>query len=269
MNEALERYRLYLDECGDHVFHDESALALPGHRFLALVGCWFPQGSTYSTFQRALEDLKQRYFPHSPDEPLILHRKELIEGRGRFWRLRNPETRRSFNEDLCKLLDEMNFIIVGVCVDKLKLKQQYPQPFHPYHMGLGFLLQRYCGWLNHFNRQGDLMAESRGAVEDGLLRNAYEHTWQHGDFFHKADFFRRALTSKDAKLKRKSENIAGLQLADLLAHAVRDDTLRENQLLTTDISPFDARLLAIAQGKYNKQLYTGRIEGYGRIMFPK
>lgn len=30
------RYRLYLDESGDHVFHD---LESPSHRYLALVGC--------------------------------------------------------------------------------------------------------------------------------------------------------------------------------------------------------------------------------------
>jgi hypothetical protein len=36
--EPLERYRLYLDESGDHVVRDFSNLA---HRFLCLLGCWF------------------------------------------------------------------------------------------------------------------------------------------------------------------------------------------------------------------------------------
>lgn len=31
-----------------------------------------------------------------------------------------------------------------------------------YHLGLGFLLQRFAGYLNHINRVGDILGESRG-----------------------------------------------------------------------------------------------------------
>jgi hypothetical protein len=113
------------------------------------------------------------------------------------------------------------------------------------------------------------MAESRGGIEDMRLKNAYEHIWTHGDRYHASDFFRRALTSKEAKLKRKPENIAGLQLADILARAVRDDILRESGSLPQAIGAFDARLLTAVQEKYNRHLYSGRIEGYGRVLFPK
>jgi hypothetical protein len=265
----LPRYRMYLDESGDHVFHDEVRLQELGHRYLALVGCWFPQGAAYLSFQRALEALKQRYFPHSPDEPVVLHRKELINASRSFWRLRDQTVRAAFDADLYELITTTEFTVVGVCVDKLELKQRYPDPFHPYHLALGFLLERYCGWLNHSNRSGDLMAESRGGVEDLRLKNAYEHIWTHGDRFHSAAFFRRTLTSKEAKLKRKSENVAGLQLADLLARAIRDDILIEQRRPVDRMGAFDARLLDAVRLKYNRHLYSGRIEGYGRVLFPK
>ena len=244
-------------------------MAEPGHRYLALVGCWFAQGSAYLNFQRALEDLKQRHFPHSPDEPVILHRRDIINASGLFWRLRDPEVRRNFDEDLRALIAASDFTICGVCIDKLVLKRNYQGPFHPYHLALGYLLQRYCGWLNHLNRSGDVMAESRGGEEDARLKNAYQHIWTHGDMFHKADFYRRALASKEAKLKKKSENIAGLQLADLLARAVRDDILSQYGHLQDQTAPFDARLLSAAQGKYNRHLYDGRVQGYGKVLFPK
>jgi len=269
MTAPLQRYRLYLDESGDHVFHDEERLVEPGHRYLALVGCWFAQGAVYVNFQRALEDLKQEHFPHSPDEPMILHRKDIINCSGLFWRLRDPGKRAAFDEALCALVAASDFTICGVCIDKLSLKQNYRDPFHPYHLALGYLLQRYCGWLNHLNRSGDVMAESRGGQEDGRLKNAYQHIWTHGDMYHRSDFFRRALTGKEAKLKKKTENTAGLQLSDLLARAVRDDILSEYGKPVEALGAFDARLLGVVQGKYNRQLYAGRIQGYGKILFPK
>jgi len=67
-----ERYRLYLDESGDHVFRD---LDKPQHRFLCLMGCWF-HNVDYLSFHDALANLKARYFPHHPDEPIILHRED-------------------------------------------------------------------------------------------------------------------------------------------------------------------------------------------------
>lgn len=269
MSQRGERYRLYLDESGDHVFHDETRLCEPGHRYLTLVGCWLAQGQGYLTFHRALADLKQKHFPHSPDEPVVFHRRDIIDCSGPFWRLRDPSKRAAFDDDLLSAVTAADFTLCGVCIDKLALRSNYPRPFHPYHLGLGFMLQRYCGWLNHRNRSGDLIAESRGRREDTLLRNAYEHIWTHGDVFHKADFYRRSLTSREAKLKRKAENIAGLQLADLLARAVRDDVLAEYGSLGEPRAPFDAKLALVLGRKYNHQLYDGRVRGYGKVLFPK
>lgn len=263
-----ERYRLYLDESGDHVFHDEKTLQDPGHRYLTLVGCCFAQGLAYLQFHRALEDLKQKYFPHSPDDPLPLHRTDIIKRSGPFWRLRDNRICKFFDMHLCSLVKKAEFILIGVCIDKLRMKHEYPDPFHPYHLALGFLLERYCGLLNHLNRKGDVLAESRGGKEDKLLKEAYRHIWAHGTRYHEAAFFQRALTSREIKLKKKTDNIAGLQLADILARAVRDDILRAYSCKVRS-APFDQRLAMVIQDKYNRHLYDGRVVGYGKILFPK
>jgi hypothetical protein len=117
---TAQRYRLYLDESGDHVFHDQATLSQPSHRYLALVACWFAQGPCHLHFQWALEDLKQRHSPHSPDEPVILHRKEIIGGSGPFWHLRDQAVRARFDDDLCALVAGADFLLVGVCIDKLR-----------------------------------------------------------------------------------------------------------------------------------------------------
>jgi len=268
---AQERYRLYVDESGDHVYHDEASLAQPHHRYLALVGCWFAQGEAYLSFHRALEELKQRHFPHSPDEPVILHRRDIINASGPFWRLRDEDARTHFDNELCDLVASGQFTLVGVCIDKLAMVGQYITPYNPYSTALAFLLQRYCGWLDQNNRRGDVMAESRGRTEDQSFRSAYARLYEAGDPLGQRgpEFFQRALVSRKAKLKKKSENIAGLQLADLLARAVRDDIVGESSATAQAMGAFDRRLLSVVEGKYNRHFYDGRVRGYGKVLFPK
>jgi hypothetical protein len=157
-----------------------------------------------------------------------------------------------------------------VVIDKKELKLQYPTPAHPYHLGLGFMLQRYCGFLNHTNRRGDVMAESRGGHEDRLLKDSYAWVYQRGLFGRTdATFFQQALTSKELKVKPKSFNIAGLQLADLLANPLRKAVLIEERKVQGSLAPFATRILEAVNDKLNRHLYNGRVEGYGKVLFPK
>ncbi len=243
-------------------------MAQSSHRYLALVGCWFAQGDAYLSFHNALQSLKQKHFPHSPDEPPVLHRKDVIGRRGRFWRLRDPALARSFDSALLSLVALSEFVLVGICIDKLALRNQYTRPFDPYGLALGFILERYCGWLAFQKAKGDVMAESRGRKEDQLLEAAYRRIWSSGTSYHAPRFFQQALTSKEVKLKKKHENIAGLQLADILARAVKDDILDEYGLLPNGPAPFDASLIGAIQAKFNRNLKTGKLRGYGKILFP-
>ena len=261
-----DRYRPYIDESGDHTWGETSD---PAQRYLCLLGCFF-HGSAYRRFHQAVEAFKQCVLPHSPDEPIILHRADIINGRGPFRRLRDPLIRQAFDEGLLALCETGRYIVVAVVIDKAELAARYPTPAHPYHLALGFLLQRYCGYLNHLSRVGDVMAESRGGAEDRLLKDSYERHYNRGAWWTKPEFFQRALTTKQLKLKRKWCNITGLQLADLLAHPVKQMVLREQGRIRDDaVGPFARRLLRVVVPKLNHHLYTGRIDGYGTVFFPK
>jgi hypothetical protein len=85
----------------------------------------------------------------------------------------------------------------------------------------------------------------------------------------KKEFFQQALTSNAIKIKQKSANIAGLQIADLLAHPVRQYTLRRFGFVNDEPSPFLAELSKAFETKFNRHLYDGRIDGYGYVLFPK
>jgi len=257
------RYRLYLDESGDHTFTD---IGDPAKRYLGLTGILVESEAYRTSFHPALESLKQTHFPHDPDYPVILHRKELISCRGPFWRLREGTNRRRFDEDLLHFLAEQEYFLITVVIDKLAHIARYGDAaYHPYHYCLLVMLERYCGFLNRLNGQGDVMAESRGKVEDGQLKAVYKRVTAPSFCESVARFFQTALTSKELKLKPKTANIAGLQVADLLAYPCRQGVLMEEKRIIADPDPFGGEIRRCVHAKYNRRLGDGCIRGYDQI----
>jgi hypothetical protein len=114
------------------------------------------------------------------------------------------------------------------------------------------------------------MAEARGGAEDDLLKDSYTRVFERGAWgFTSAEFFQSALTSRQLKLREKKANISGLQLADLIAHPAKSWVLRHHGLLDDAPAPYAERLMKIIEEKFNRQLYTGRIDGYGFVLYPK
>jgi uncharacterized protein DUF3800 len=256
------RYRLYVDESGDHTFNllDDSA-----RRYLALLGVWFRRGDEYIAFSDALEHLKRRFFGARPDQPVILHRSDIVNRRKAFGVLRDEELRAGFDAALIDLVQRADFKMVCVVIDKKKHSEKYESPLHPYHYCLAALLDRYSGWLNFKNAIGDVLAESRGKEEDLQLKEAYRRVYESGTLLFSHGHHQRALTSKEIKLDRKSANIAGLQLADLLAHPVKLACLAERGIGGSRENLFASRLLAAVRDKFNRVEPAGRVEGYGKV----
>ena len=259
----MKRYRLYVDESGDHTYYK---LEDPAKRYLGLTGI-FIEGEYYrTTFQPQLELLKQKHFPHSPDEPVILHRADIVNRRGSFWRLRDPKKEKAFNKDFLQFIKEQDYCVITVVIDKKTHTERYGRAaYHPYHYCLAALLERYCGFLNFYNAQGDILAESRGGTEDLKLKRAYQKLYREGTGQRGSKFFQRALTSSQIKIKLKSANIAGLQLSDLLAHPSKQEILIEEQRIDNPGDNFGKQICQCIQAKYNQQVYEGRIRGYGKI----
>ncbi|MGB9887121.1 MAG: DUF3800 domain-containing protein [Moorellales bacterium] len=286
---SRRRFRLYIDESGDHTYGRKEQgnliltvkkreVSIPfdhypellevQRRYLGILGCIVETEAYRRSFRPALEELKQRHFPHDPDEPVILHRSDIVGKRGPFWRLRDLEAEKAFNTDLLNFLSEQRYVLIVVVLDKKSHIERYGDAaYHPYHYCLTVMLERYCGFLNFCNGEGDVVAESRGGVEDRELKEAYRYVYTHGTQFREPRFFQRALTSKEIKLKKKELNIAGLQIADVLAYPLKQQVLMERG----KISPkelkgeFTEQLVATVKGKFNRNRYTGRVEGYGKV----
>jgi len=111
----------------------------------------------------------------------------------------------------------------------------------------------------------DVLAESRGGSEDIQLKEAYKRVYNAGTRYREPDFFQDVLSSKEIKLKPKSKNIAGLQLADILAHPVKQSILQENKEIPDPGNIFGKKICEVIKTKYNRHLYQECIKGYGRI----
>ena len=261
------RYRLYIDESGDH---DYNLLEDPGRRYLALLGVWFKQNPDYVNFADELEALKRVVFGPRPDKPVVLHRSDIINRKGAFGVLNDDELRRKFDTGLRELVAQSSYRIVCVVIDKLGHQRQYTNPYHPYHYCLAAMLDRYCGWLIYKNAVGDVLAESRGRAEDMQLKEAFSHVYESAKFsmFHPG-WHKRALTSKDIKVQCKSANTAGLQLADMLAHPVKQAMLAEAGLVENVQGVYGADLVKAVEHQFNRNEATRVVAGYGKVWLSK
>jgi uncharacterized protein DUF3800 len=257
--------RMYVDEVGNA---DLKASADPNHRYLSLTGVVFDLDYMDRVAAPELEGLKRRYFKTHVDEPLILHRKELVNKKYPFQALRDPGVEAAFNSDLLSLLEKLQYKVITAVIDKLEHCRRYPVwQHHPYHYCQEVLIERYVSSMEGVDKVGDVLAESRGTRADRELKAAYEHIYNHGTVWVGPEVFRRRLTSKELKLKRKVDNIAGLQLADLIAHPSFKVSLarQRNEALPQG---FGGQVAVILEaGKYRCSP-TGRIDGWGRKWLP-
>lgn len=97
------------------------------------------------------------------------------------------------------------------------------------------------------------MAESRGGKEDRRLKDSFLRLWKEGTEFITPEIFQKVLTSKQLKVKPKINNIAGLQIADLLAHPSRNEILKENGQIEKKLAPFAKKIIEILGKKYYKK----------------
>jgi len=245
------KYRIYIDEVGNP---DLESSENPNHQFLSLTGVILELGYVAAVVHPEMEEIKQKYFRAHPDEPIIFHRKEMFNAQSPFEGLKDPNTRATFDHDLLRLMTHWEYTVISVCLDKKKHKETYSTwRYDPYHYCLAVLLERFVFYLNRNNAQGDAMAESRGGKEDRRLKDSFERLWQNGTEYVAPDEFRKSLTSSQLKVKTKANNIAGLQLADLIAHPSRNEILKEQGLLSGKISPFGTEVIKILQAKYDQQ----------------
>ena len=149
-----------------------------------------------------------------------------------------------------------------VVIDKKEHLERYPfQTFDPYVYCLSVLLKRVRGYLrarSGGDAQADVLAESRGKVEDEQIQLAYRTLRSEGDHIGGASYYQRYFPALELIIKKKDQNIAGLQIADLVAYDQKLLTIQENQ------KPFPGITREFAE-RMNRQV-NRMVNRYGRYM---
>lgn len=108
---------MYVDECGNP---DLKSSDNPIHRFLSLTGVIIDLDYVNSTLYRQIESLKSKYFGSHPDDPIILHRKEIVNAKHPFEVLRDKKIRKQFDTELLYFLKTWEYTVVSVNIISTK-----------------------------------------------------------------------------------------------------------------------------------------------------
>jgi hypothetical protein len=239
-------YIVYVDESGDHGL-DSIDREYP---VFVLAFCIFQKEAYRLQASPALQGLKFRHFGH---DMVVLHEREIRKASGPFGFLVDAERRTSFMEDLNRLIDDSHFTLVATVILKEKLRDQYAEPRNPYHIALGYGLERVHSFLKTQGQQDrttHIVFEGRGRREDEELKVEFSRVCDGANY--KGERLDLQMTVAD-----KKTNCCGLQLADLVARPIGRKMLNTSQ---------SNRAFDLVRKKFYGA--GGRIQGLGLKVFP-
>jgi hypothetical protein len=241
---------LYLDESGDHDLINID----PEYPIFTLAGCIIESSHHECVLAPQLTKLKKDLFK---TDKLVLHFLDYTRNKNGFEAMINKDFREKFYKRLNQVIKDTDFRLVACIIDKNKHRLHYKNAMDPYLLSLEIVLERFIMFLNSKGEQGMVIAESRGTQLDNQLNLAFLDLKIRGTRYLKPVEVINAIA--DFKIRKKEENIAGLQLVD------------------TVISPIGRRYLnktnyyldyETIKEKFHKHS-CGKYSGYGLVIFPR
>lgn len=261
------RFRLYIDESGDKTYNQMEGQQ---KRFLCLCGTIIRWGDTYRIIEDEMENLKQRYFADWHDQPVIFTRSAMVNRNGPFSVLgADLGLAFQFDCDLYRYLATMPYLVISTVINKMDHQERYTDAWNPYNYCLWTMMERYCGYLRWVGGEGDIVAESRGKEDDYEIKDAYIEAYNNGTNVRPDPaYFQDHLTSKEIKIKKKTQNIAGLQISDMLAHPSKQDILLHCERIGEDLRQGLPKALCnlLVEQRYMRREDNGQIWSYGQYM---
>jgi hypothetical protein len=256
--------RLFVDEVGNDDVNS------PSEQYLSVTGVYCKQRSHDTKIAPTIEAAKTRFFGHDPvKNPVILHRRELVRKERPFESLQNERTNAEWEIAVLKMLADLPYLALTVMIDKHEHKDRYKVwLFNPYHYCMTAVLERYVSWLKRNGETGDVLVEARHKKVDKALKRAFEYFWNNGTNNVPAKVVQAHLTSKELKFATKKDNVCGLQLVELIAHASHHGT-KARQTNIQAKATFGKKIYDVLErSKYCRKPSNGLIWGWGQKWLP-
>jgi hypothetical protein len=211
-------YVVYVDESGDHSL----ASINPDFPVFVLALCVIHKRHYAEKIIPAVEKLKFNYFGH---DSVVLHEHDIRKQKGDFAFLSHLPRRIEFMRQLSSIMEASNFILIACVVDKTRMSKSEGASTNPYHIALDICLESLRDFLAEKKQdhlQTHLVVECRGKKEDRELELEFRRIRDGSTLGNKPLPF-------EVVFADKKTNLAGLQLADLVARPVGLNYIRPSQ----------------------------------------
>lgn len=259
---------MFIDDTG--CVRDE-ATNHPQRRYGGIVAVIFELDYLRETFEPGFDQLRDKHFKRKEDgtRPVLhLRRMKNPDERGSFATLRQAENRAAWEKDCMSMYRRAAYSVIAVGIDKIEFYARYAAwEGSIYETLVGNAIERYFYFLRG-RGVGDVMAEATNSKLDQHLKKLYKKFWDDGTEHISQEKLRPVLSSREIKIKPKSEDVAGLQFADLLASTCFSHCKR----IYANGPDYDPFAMSVAELIENQKFYrnhaTGNPHGYGRIWRP-
>lgn len=168
--------------------------------------------------EKQIKELKQKFWG---DRKIILHSRDIRKCQNGFEILFDLDIKQKFYKAINTLLSQNDvYVIVSCSILKEPYIRQFGKLNDVYGQSLSFVLERaiFCIDNQCPDKNGQITAivERRGKREDKNLHMYYRQLLEAGTYWVTPERMKSRMA--DIEFKWKSEDIAGLQLADLIAY---------------------------------------------------
>jgi hypothetical protein len=241
---------LFLDESGDH----NLSVIDPQYPLFVLGGIIVDKEHAEGEMERELRAFKREFFGR---EDIILHTADITRNRLGFERMIEPDFRETCYQKLNAVMRRLQYQVVACGIRKDEHLRAYGvAALDPYLLSLDVLVERFCLDIGDVAGGGSIIAERRGPTLDHQLELAWLNLKVQGTRFLQARAIERRILGLN--LRDKTDNIAGLQVADLVVTPVGRYVL--GKTIKEDFE--------IVKSKFRRSR-DGKIEGYGLVVLPR
>lgn len=244
-----ENYILYLDECGDQNLSSFD----PQFPIFTLCGVVVSEEQDKLLSDR-INSLKMDIWNNTN---IILHSRDIRKCQNGFEVLFDLEVKKRFIESVNDILGDDIYIIICCAILKEPYIRQYGKLNDVYGLSLSYIMERVVFYLDSVGKDNielRTVIERRGKKEDKSLLNYYNQLLDRGTYWVNGERMRRYFKRLD--MRWKSENIIGLQVADLVAYPITRHVLNPDGV-------------NLAYDVLKKNIYQIDGKMYGMKVFPK
>jgi len=242
---------LFLDESGDH----NLAIIDPIHPIFVLGGIIVNEDYAHGELADKLNIFKKELFGTTD---IILHTADFTRQKNGFERMIEREFCKIFYEKLNQLVSELDITILACAIRKdLHITKYGMEALDPYLLSLNILTERFCFAIGHDGIRGTIFIEARDKISNRKLEIAWQNIQISGTKFMRPTDINHRISNLE--LKTKQDNLAGLEIADLIVTPIARNFLNRTSRIDLDI----------LHSKIWINNISGEKNGHGLIILPK